>query len=416
MVKFIHIKVGDICQIEHGYAFKSKYFSNRGKYILLTPGNFKPDGGIKLQGEKQKYYSGNFPKEYILKKGDMVLVMTDILQTSPILGSPGIIKKDSEFLHNQRLGKVIDIKTEIIIPQFLYWVFNSRTFRSSIKGSATGATVKHTAPERIYAVEVKIPESKETQRKIAAILSSYDDLIEVNDRRIKILEEMARLIYKEWFVKFRFPGHEKVRMVESELGLIPEGWEVRKLGDVCNILMGQSPKSEFYNEEGVGLPFHQGVTYFGRRFPKHQKYCTHNRRIANEGDILFSVRAPVGRINIADATLIIGRGLAALTNKDGLNSYQFYQLKNLFEEEDILGGGTIFKSVTRNDMHNIKVIVPRFDIARRFNDIVSPIDHKIKIIFLQIENLRQTRDLLLPKLISGGIDVSELDITAKEAM
>ncbi len=102
-----------------------------------------------------------------------------------------------------------------------------------------------------------------TQHKIAAILSAYDDLIENNARRIAILEEMAQSLYKEWFVHFRFPGREKISMVESEMGRIPEGWEVRKLGDICLITMGQSPPSQFYNETGNGLSFHQGVSNFG---------------------------------------------------------------------------------------------------------------------------------------------------------
>ena len=93
------------------------------------------------------------------------------------------------------------------------------------------------------------------QRKIASILSSYDDLIENNTRRIEILEQMAKLIYEEWFVKFRFPGHENVKMIPSELGEIPEGWKMEKLGNICDIIMGQSPKSEFYNEDGEEVTF-----------------------------------------------------------------------------------------------------------------------------------------------------------------
>src|SRR4029077_19757019 len=144
------------------------------------------------------------------------------------------------------------------------------------------------------------------------ILSAYDDLIENNLRRIRILEEMARSIYREWFVSFRFPGHENAKRVDSPLGPIPEGWEVKKLGDVCQLTMGQSPKSEFYNKSGEGRPFHQGVTDFGERFPTDRLFCTARGRIAEAGDILFSVRAPVGRMNIADKKIIIGRGLSAI--------------------------------------------------------------------------------------------------------
>jgi len=120
--------------------------------------------------------------------------------------------------------------------------------------------------------------------------SAYDDLIENNLRRIKILEEMAQSLYREWFVKFRFPGHQKVKMVNSPLGKIPEGRKIIRLVDVCSILMRQSPKSEFYNTTEEGPPFHQGVTDFGERFPTTRVYCTFAGRIAETGDILFSVR------------------------------------------------------------------------------------------------------------------------------
>ena len=113
-----------------------------------------------------------------------------------------------------------------------------------------------------------------TQKKIASILSAYDDLIENNNRRIKILEEMAQNIYREWFVHFRYPDHDDIPLVESELGKIPQGWEVKKLEQFAEVTMGQSPKSEFYNDTGEGLPFHQGVTNFGDRYPQHKVYCT----------------------------------------------------------------------------------------------------------------------------------------------
>ena len=122
-----------------------------------------------------------------------------------------------------------------------------------------GTTQDNLSVEKLLTFDFFTPPLS-TQRKIASILSNYDDLIENNTRRIKILEEMAGTIYHEWFVEFRFPGHENVKMVQSELGLIPQEWEVKRLGEMCDVVMGQSPKSEFYNEMGEGLPFHQGVT------------------------------------------------------------------------------------------------------------------------------------------------------------
>ncbi len=248
------------------------------------------------------------------------------------------------------------------------------------------------------------------QRKIASILSAYDGLIENNTRRIAILEEMAQALYREWFVHFRFPGHEKKRLVESELGLIPGGWEVVKLGDMCFITMGQSPSSQFYNEIGDGLPFHQGVSDFGNRFPIDRIYCTVANRIAESGDILFSVRAPVGRINIANKKFVIGRGLSAIHSKNGNQDFVFQQLKDLFQEEDIIGNGAIFKSVTKEDMHGIKMLQPSQSIITLFEQHVKPTFSNIKVLTTKNSNLRQTRDLLLPKLISGEVDVEGLDV------
>ena len=252
----------------------------------------------------------------------------------------------------------------------------------------------------------------ETRHKIAAILSTYDDLIENNSCRIKILEEMERVIYREWFVEFRFPGHEGVEMVESELGLIPQGWEAKQLGETCHVIMGLSPKSEFYNEAGDGLPFHQGVTDFGKRFPTDRVYCTIQKRVAEADDILFSVRAPVGRINIASKKIVIGRGLSAIRSKNGNQMFLLQQLKDRFQEEDTMGSGAIFNAIRKTDLLGIPLLTPTESMIGKFEEIINPIFAELANLILKNTNLCQTRDLLLPKLISGELDVSELDIDA----
>ena len=249
------------------------------------------------------------------------------------------------------------------------------------------------------------------QRKIAAILSSYDDLIENNNRRIKIMEEIARLTYHEWFVHFAFPGHENAKMIDSSLGKIPEGWGAKYLGDVCTITMGQSPRSEFYNSASEGLPFHQGVTYFGDHFPRDSVYCTVQNRIAEAGSVLFSVRTPVGRLNLADKKIVIGRGLAAIQHLQGYQVFTYQQLKEKFAEEDTMGGGTIFKSVTKDDMHKIPFLAPPVQILERFTEITTPLFRQIENLTKRNINLIRTHDLLLPRLIAGKVDASRLDIS-----
>ncbi len=297
-------------------------------------------------------------------------------------------------------------KEEIVNVFLAYFL---RAVTDMLVSLGTGTTFLEVTKATLLDVEIPLP-PRPTQRKIAAILSAYDNLIDNNTRRIKILEDMAATIYRQWFVEFRFPGHQNVPMVESELGSIPQGWEVMPLGEICHVLMGQSPKSEFYNETGEGLPFHQGVTDFGNRFPTDQVYCTVENRIANEGDILFSVRAPVGRINLANKRIVIGRGLAAIRSNRGNQSFLFQQLRDEFREEDTMGSGRIFNAITKGDLLGIQLLKPIESNIDHFEENVEPIFSKLANLTLKSTNLRQTRDLLLPKLISGEIDVSELDI------
>lgn len=242
----------------------------------------------------------------------------------------------------------------------------------------------------------------ETQKKIASILSGYDDLIENNLKRIKILEEMAQQTYEEWFVRMRFPGYESAT-INSETGL-PEGWEKVKLKDCCDLVMGQSPKSEFYNNEKLGIPFHQGVKDYGFRFPINTSWSTAGNKKAKPNSILFSVRAPVGRLNVAAEEIILGRGLAAINHKNGLNSFIFYQLRKIFFEDNLIGGGAIFASVTKSDVERIEFIYNE-ELANKFNDFASKIDQQILNLTNQNQRLREARDILLPRLMMGMVEV-----------
>jgi type I restriction enzyme S subunit len=226
----------------------------------------------------------------------------------------------------------------------------------AVDGSAASA-VPGVNRNHLHKLPVSVP-SLTTQRRIAAVLSAFDELIEINERRIELLEDLARSLYREWFVRFRFPGHEDVELVDSELGTIPEGWIVTKLGAVATITMGQSPRSEFYNQVGAGLPFHQGVADYGPLLPTHDKYCTVEARTAEPSDVLCSVRAPVGRLNLADQRIVIGRGLSAVRRTDGSQAFLLLQLRQALGEEDSIGGGTIYKAVGKRQLACVPVLEP----------------------------------------------------------
>lgn len=239
------------------------------------------------------------------------------------------------------------------------------------------------------------------QRRIADVLSAYDELIENNRRQIKLLEEAAQRLYKEWFVDLKFPGHETTPIHNG----LPEGWEWKHLHEFADVVMGQSPKSEHYNDEHEGLPFHQGVGSYGKRYVIDGTFCTQPTRIAKAGSVLFSVRAPVGRLNITKNEIIIGRGLAAVNHHGGKQSFLFYLLKERFFEDDLLGNGAIFSSITKQELLALSFLIPNPVTIDRFEKITTKIDEKIKELDNQGNLLAEARDRLLPKLMSGEIEV-----------
>ncbi len=257
------------------------------------------------------------------------------------------------------------------------------------------------------------------QRAIAAVLGALDDKIEQNRRTSRTLERLARTIFRAGFVDFEpvkakpsgrtsFPSMPQrvfdalpTRFTDSDIGPVPEGWEVKALSECVHLTMGQSPPSEHYNKTGVGLPFHQGVSDYGFRFPMHRVYCTVDGRIAEPRDVLLSVRAPVGRVNVADRCLVLGRGLAGLRQPAGRQSFLFHQLCHVFAEEDAVGDGTIYKAVTKRFLSQMAILFPSEDAQSAFEDIAHPLDDIVAANEVESRKLAEMRDYLLPKLLSG---------------
>lgn len=318
---------------------------------------------------------------------------------------------NSAALTNQQINTVI-VNADKFDPAFVY--YRLVLDRDEIKAKAGGAATPIISKSIFESITVAVPPLA-TQRKIAAVLAAYDDLIENNNRRINLLAEMTARIYREWFVDYRYPGHESVPMVDSELGPIPEGWVVSPLSSLGTVVMGQSPPSIAYNTQGHGLPFHQGVGSYGLHFPEHRIYSTKGDRLAEDGDVLISVRAPVGRINQADRAMILGRGLAGVRARVAPRGFLLHALKHYFREEDIMGNGSIFKSVTRRDVEGLSLIWPGDAAAHRFSERVDPVWRWLQILTAITSTVRATRDLLLPRLMSGEVDVTALDIAMPEA-
>lgn len=314
-------------------------------------------------------------------------------------GNVALIQKGEKVCLGQRTV-LIRPNQEIVNPAFLTYFLLAPKQQYNLLSTANGATVAHVNLPTIRNLKIDLPELS-TQHRIATILSRYDSLIENYQKQIKLLEEAAQRLYKEWFVDLHFPGHENTKIVDG----VPEGWEKKRLSDIANIIMGQSPKSEFYNTEGDGIPFHQGVGSYGYRFVVDNVYSTSFTRIAEPNSILFSVRAPVGRLNITKNKIVIGRGLASINHKMGYQSYLYYLLKEKFFKDNIIGNGAIFASISKDELYNLVFFIPSDEIVKRYDAIANKIDKNIQYVDSQIRLLTEARDRLLPKLMSGEIAV-----------
>ena len=419
--------LGSYIRVKHGCAFKGEYFTEaETPDVLVTPGNFAIGGGF--LADKPKYYAGPVADDYILQEDDLVVTMTDLSKAGDTLGYPALVPRmlGRRYLHNQRIGLVEIKEGAEADKRFLFYRLRASDYRHHILATASGSTVRHTSPGRIHEFETTLPAITE-QRAIAGVLGALDDKIEQNRRTARALERLARAIFRAWFVDFEpvkakaagatsFPSIPQAvfdalptRFVDSEIGPVPEGWEVKTISESILLTMGQSPPSEFYNESGEGLPFHQGVTDYGFRFPTHRIYCTTEGRIAEPEDVLLSVRAPVGRINVADRRLVLGRGLAGLRHRSGRQSFLHQQMCHVFAEEDAIGDGTIYKAVTKRFLEQMPLLLPLTQAQEAFENLARPLDDLIAVCEVESRKLAEIRDLLLPRLLSGQARVEVAD-------
>lgn len=282
-------------------------------------------------------------------------------------------------------------------PAYLFYLCQTDSLRKPAEKSMAGASGRQRADlNTVLSVEVRCPPLP-TQRKIASILSAYDDLIENNTRRIAILEEMAQAIYREWFVNFRFPGHENVKLVDSELGQIPEGWEVGKLEDVLVLQRGFDLPKKNRVEGHVPIYASTGVTGL------------HNEAKVEGPGVLTGRSGSLGTVTyIHEDFWPLNTTLWIKNFKWGSPVFAFYVLSGI--DFETFNSGAAVPSLNRNNVHGLPTLLPKREVIADFDEIATDVFDQAKLLRRKNENLRTTRDLLLPKLISGKLDVEDLDI------
>ena len=375
--------------------------------IALSAMNVKQGQLVKL--EKAKFVSNELYQKWMRSE----VMEGDILMTSEApLGETYFIAEKRKICLSQRLF-CIRANPSIIQPRFLFYFFNSPSVRKQIDLRATGTTVLGIRQPDLRQVPILMPPLP-IQYKIAAILSVYDDLIENNTRRIEILEEMAGAIYREWFVEFHFPGHEQVEMVKSELGLIPQGWEVGTLGDLAESVRRNIKPSDI-NQETPYL----GLEHLPRKSIALSNWDSvdsiNSAKLAfKKGEILFGkIRPYFHKVGVAPLDGICSSDTIVIRPKRNecfAMILSYVSSEHFVEYATITSQGTKMPRADWKVLVKYPVVIPSEQITQRFSSFAQDIIDKIQNLIFRNRNLRQTRDLLLPKLISGEIDVSKLDI------
>jgi len=385
MSKWKEYRLGDLVTFQRGHDLPREEMKN---------GIYPVAGSNSIIGYHNKFTS-DFPGITIGRSGN--------------IGNPQF-HKTKFWAHNTTLY-VKEFKC--VEPSFFFYLLKTLDFSQLNSGSAVPSLNRNF----IHPFKVKVPSSLPAQTAIAEILSSLDDKIELNNKINKELENLAQTLFKRWFIDFEFPNENGEpykssggEMVESELGEIPKGWEVKTLKDEFILNMGQSPNGDTYNTIGDGMIFFQGCSDFGFRFPSIRMYTNDPKKIAKKFETLISVRAPVGDINMASEDCCIGRGLGSISHIFKLYSYTYYKILSIqVELKSYDNEGTVFGSINKETLGNIKSIIPPIDICKSFNDLSVANDGLIFNMVNECQQLTNLRDTLLPKLISGELEVNNIN-------
>lgn len=415
MSKWVTTKFNNVCYPEKGAVISGPFGSNisskffvdkgvpviRGNNMSLSLDKFYDDGFVFVTKEKADELN------CYAQEGDLIFTAAGTIGQVGILEAP--LNYSKYVISNKQLRARVDT-SKIDILYAYYW-FSGRWMQEYFIRNNKGSTVPLITLSELKDAPISYPEDMAEQKRIVSVIESLSNRISINRQICSELESMAKTLYDYWFVQFDFPdengkpyrtsGGEMVwnEQLKRE---IPKGWKHGKLCDIANITMGQSPAGESYNDAGDGLIFYQGRTDFGLRFPTPRMYTTAPTRFAQKGDILLSVRAPVGDLNFAMEDCCIGRGLAALNSRLGSQMHLFYTLagfQQIFKVMD--GNGTTFGSITKDTLFDMGVVIPPDEVLKCFEKQVKPIESKIEKCEEEIRELTKLRDWLLPMLMNG---------------
>lgn len=421
------VRIGDLASFKHGYPFRGQYFRDSPtEYLLVTPGNFLMRGGFQLREDRDKYYDGPIPSDYVLTPGDLLVTMTDLSRETDTLGYPAFVPEIPGVicLHNQRLGKAHVQDPERLLERFLYYVLCSDGYRAEVLAGSTGTTVKHTAPSRIEAYRFLLPPPGE-QQAIAEMLGALDGKIELNRRMNQTLEELGFGLFRSWFIDFDpvqaklcgrrpvgvpdeaadiFPSH----FTDSELGPLPAGWSIAPLDAIVDFLNGLALQ-RFPAGDGPSLPVIKIAEIRAQSTHGAERASTNlpSQYVVQDGDILFSWSGSL----LVDVWC---NGAGALNQhifKVSSSHYpKWFYLNWLREHMDSFRAIAADKATTmghirRHHLTEAKVVLPPSSLLEILDAVQAPLLEQVIANRLESRTLADMRDVLLPALLSGEISV-----------
>lgn len=390
--------LGDYIRIKHGYAFKGDYITTEDNgIVLVTPGNFEIGGGFKER--KCKFFSSDYPDEYVLSAGDLIVTMTDLSKQGDTLGySARVPRSGRKYLHNQRIG-LVDVFNPAADKDYIYWFMRTPRYQKTIVATASGSTVKHTSPSRICAVEIMLP-SLGVQRKIAALLSSLESKIESNKRINDNLQQQALSVFRKAFINIK--------------GL-PSSWTKGCLLDIADYLNGLAMQKFRPSENEIGIPVLKIKELRQGSCDASSELCSPSIKteyIIHDGDVVFSWSGSLLVDIWCGGTCGLNQHLFKVTSK----TYDkwFYYLWTAHHLERFIAiaadKATTMGHIKREELSKAEVVIPSQNDYEKIGAVLQPMIDLIIANRIESKKLATLRDELLPKLMSGEIDMSEVEI------
>ena len=420
------VPLGDYASLTKGLSYKSTFLNEDGP-DLIGLGQFVPGGGAKLEGGRT--YAGEYRERDVARPGDILIAMTDLTQRGDVLGSPLMVPRSvGDFcLYTLDAGKLDPDAS--VDARFLYYMLKSRDFRAFAAAHATGTTVRRVRPVDVLAYEFVLPPLEE-QRAIARVLGALDDKIELNRRMSETLEEMARALFRSWFVDFD-PVRAKAKgrpsglppdldalfpasFEASELGEIPAGWEVRALREFGTIVTGKTPSTKRSEHFGHDVPFlripdMRGKMYVlrTRMMLSHAGADSQRPKTLPPGSVSVSCIATPGLVVLNHRVVQTNQQINTVVPHDGLMSrYLFWSCRNLSRDIEVGGrGGSVLGNMNKSAFSALPVLDAPPEVVRAFDELVDPLHSSTLTIEYESEALAQTRDTVLPRLVSGELPV-----------